>query len=281
MKYAARAALGAMVIYIFLGAGSSEAGVVLPARAASKPEPVATYWSAPSPPDATNTVAAQTQEQIVLSDENAEDLPLAAGGGKAVHVDLNTQEDVDDFIAKLLAEDSDGSDSAKAAQPPPPKKVLTEEEKAEEKRQKDLETQMKRKDITERHSKWEKRLKEEGRNAVDDLLEKVTAMRKDIVEKMRTTPEMFELLKTMQSDGMSHVHNTEKYLLKMQKEDKNGEGDRKLWETVLERVGKKVDEKTIEVTQYLQNWHANVMQKERDVVSPRTCASRDGTYTFV
>lgn len=282
MKYAARAALGAIVIYAVLGHSGTTASTAgnLQAHIASTPDSAPIYWSTPSTPEATPSPNHVREAKKAASPVPEEGVSSKEGPGAPVTVSTNDDGvqqitmdediDVDAFLAKLLAEDETLTGEMPAeAQPAHAKKTLTEEEKEEQKRMKELETKMKRDELTRRHTKWEKRLQEAGEEEEVELLAKVGKMRADIVDGMRSKPEMFDLLKKMQSDGFKHIENTERYLTKMEKEGKPDEEAEKKWKTIVEKVSKKLDDRTIETSTYLQNWHREIMQREKVVVSTR------------
>jgi len=176
---------------------------------------------------------------------------------------------MDEFLKKLFEEDGIPlpDDLKDHATPPPPPKALTPEEEAEIKRLQAIETKEKRADITGRHTQWEKKLTRVGEEELQDLMEKVNGMRKSVVDNMRTKPEMFNLLKTMQEEGFKQVEKTDKYLQKIIKEGKKDEEVSSKWTKVVAKVQKGLDTRTIETTTYLQNWYRDVMLKEKEVVS--------------
>lgn len=265
-------------MYAVLGHSGTTASAAgnLQAHSVLTPDSAPIYWSTPSTPEATPSPNHVREAKKAASPVPEEGVSSQEGPGAPVTVSTNDDGvkqivmdddiDVDAFLAKLLAEDETlTGDMPAAAQPAHAKKVLTEEEKEEEKRMKELETKMKREEITRRHTKWEKRLQEAGEEEELELLAKVAKMRTEVVDGMRSKPEMFELLKKMQSEGFKHIDNTEKYLNKMEKEGKPDEEAQKKWKTIVEKVSKKLDDRTIETSTYLQNWHREIMQKEKVV----------------
>jgi hypothetical protein len=279
MKYAARAALGAVVVYAVMGHGTMVTERDIEARGVSHVGPIPTYWSTPSNPEATPSsnqvedakrVAAPIPEQVAVPLQEAPGAPVTHSTNEGDAKETKTDDDADlEAFLKRLLEEEEGSQvpMPDRPQPPPPPKVLTEEEKAEQQRQKDIDTKLKRDDITRRHTKWEKRLQEAGQEEEEELLEKVRKMRMELVETMRTKPEMFQLLKKMQVDGLKHTENLERYLQKMQNDGEATEDVVNIWTQIVERVSRKLDDRTIETTAYLQNWHMEVIQKEKAVVS--------------
>jgi hypothetical protein len=279
MKYAARAALGAVVMYAVLGHGAMTAGRDIRARSASHVGPNPTYWSTISTPEATpspnhvgdaNKAAAPIPDEVVVPLQEAPEAPVTLSNNEYDVGEVKTDDDVDveAFLKRLLEEEEISQESIPDHLPPPPApKVLTEEEKAEQRRQQEIKTKLKRDDITGRHTKWEKRLQEAAQEEEEELLEKVRKMRMEVVEAMRTKPEMFQLLKKMQVDGLKDTENLERYLKKMQSDGEATEDTANIWMQIVDRVSRKLDDKTIETTTYLQNWHAEIIQKEKAVVS--------------
>jgi Zn-dependent M32 family carboxypeptidase len=249
-------------------------------------KPAPTYWSAAAAqatatsPDhvrAANTPAPPIPEEAVddiqgdvidapeTAASHGDESVLEKAAHKVTEFAGETKDEIEDFLQKLFEEDGIENDKAKEEAVPPPKE-LTEEEKEEQKRLKEQETKEKRADITGRHTKWEEKLEKAGQAEVDEMLEKIRKLRQEVVEGMRTKPEMFDLLKKMQEDGFKHMENTDKYLLKLGDNKANGPEGQKMWEKVLERVQKKLDDRTIEVSTFLQNWFRDVMQKEKALV---------------
>ncbi|PVG02097.1 hypothetical protein CPB86DRAFT_39819 [Serendipita vermifera] len=300
-RYAARGLLAAVVIAVLFrgedgfgspltgvsGRGTSNTNSASPVSGKDSSynfaKPAATYWSTAAAQATTTTAdhvkAANTPVPVpeeVVSD--AQDAVVDAPETAAAHGDESvlekvahkvtefageTADEIDDFLQKLFEEDGIEDKKAQEQAAPPPPKALTEEEKEEQKRLKEQETREKRADITGRHTKWEEKLEKAGQAEVDDMLEKIKNLRTEVVDSMRTKPEMFDLLKKMQQDGFKQVENTDKYLAKLQDNTANGPEAQKMWDKVLERVQKKLNDRTIEVSTFLQNWFRDVMQKEK------------------
>ena len=242
-------------MYAVLGHGSMTTGRDIQARDASNIEPNPTYWSTPSTPEAT------------LSPYHVENANKAAAPIPDEKMKMGDDADVEAFLKELFAEEEISQEDKPDHPPPPAQNVPTEEEKAEQQRQKEINTKLKRDDITRRHAKWEKRLQEAAQEEEEELLEKVRKMRMEVVDTMRTNPEMFQLLKKMQVEGLKHTEILEKYLQKMQNDGDTTEDTADIWKQIVDRVSRKLDDKTIETTTYLHNWHAEIVQKEKAVVS--------------
>lgn len=266
-------------MYAVLGHGSMTTERDIQGRGASHVGPNPTYWSIPSTPEATpspahvehaNKAAAPIPEEVVVPLQEAPGAPVAHSNNEDDAKETKTDDDVDveAFLKRLLEEEESLKvDTPDHIQPPPAPKVLTEEEKAEQQRQQEIKTRLKRDDVTRRHTKWEKRLQEAAQEEEEELLEKVRKMRMEVVETMRTKPEMFQLLKKMQVDGLKHTENLERYLQKMESDGEATEDTADIWMQIVDRVSRKLDDKTIETRTYLQDWHGEIIQKEKAVVS--------------
>ncbi|KAG8835595.1 hypothetical protein FRC17_002187 [Serendipita sp. 399] len=290
IKLTARMILASMLLYALLNYGDmapNRAHSSVASSHASIPKADVTYWSKPSAPRGTATPdhvqgsehpAAPVPEDVFIpehGDISPDATETAAGGGslddKFFEIDPD-KEDFEELIQKLLKEagTDTGEESIpiqyKEDQPPAPSqttKTKSEEELAEEKRLKDLETKEKREAIEGRHTKWEEKIEKAGAAELADLMEAARKMRNDVVQGMRTTPEMFDLLKKMQQDGTKHIYNTDKYLVKLQKEGAKDDAVKSKWEEIVRKVQKKLDDRTIETTTYLKNWYEGVMKKEK------------------
>lgn len=193
----------------------------------------------------------------------AAETPASANGGRKEAV-LHEDDDVEAFLQQLLAEEETEQEEKHDEQPP--KQQLTEEEIAEQKRLLEIETKEKREDITGRHTKWEEKLRVAGKAKVAEMLITAREMREEVVAKMRTSPEMFDLVKKMQEAGMKQVEGAERVLQKMVDSKENDEAGAKKWNKVVEKIQQKLNSRTIETTEYLQTWFNDVMAKEKKLV---------------
>lgn len=273
-KYAARAALGAIVLYAIFGSQSSprlskgstssfsSGGHRVPKEMGAS----TTHWSIPSSPQ--GTVTPDHVKADIPAPPTPEEQVSSEGAGTKETV-LDENENMDEFLKRLFEEDGIPlpDDLKDPLAPPPVQASISAEEQAEIKRLKDIETKEKREDITKRHTQWEKKLARAGEEELLDLMERVKAMRKAVVDDMRTKPEMFNLLRTMQEDGFKQVENTDKYLRKVSKDGKPDEEASSKWTKIVAKVQERLDARTVETTTHLQNWYKSVMLKEKGVVS--------------
>ncbi|KIM33703.1 hypothetical protein M408DRAFT_18734 [Serendipita vermifera MAFF 305830] len=277
LKYTARAALGAIVLYAVFGSQSSSGHLVAPSSEGGntygRNAAAATHWSVPSSPQATGTpdrvrdadapAPPKPEDQIVF-----ENLGASPEGSETKETVFDEDGNMDEFLQKLFEEDGIPlpDDLKKPIVPPPSaQKSISEEEKAEIQRLKDIETKEKRADITARHTKWEKKLARAGEEELLELLEKIKEMRKAVVDSMRTKPEMFDLLKKLQEEGFKQVEQTEKYLQKIIKDAQKDEETSSKWTKIVAKVQERLDKRTVETTSYLHNWYQDVMKKEKVV----------------
>lgn len=275
IKLTARAILASFVVYAVVSHATAHQRS---SSLSSSSTSTGVYWSTAAASQATGTPAhvqdvehpaAPVPEDVVKADVNdaaaeASRTPNAntdehkeSLAQKVIHkvteMAAETKDEIDQFLEQLFEEDGIDKDAN-----------LTPEQKAE-KGIKDAETKRKRAAIVARHEKWEDKLRWAGEHEFQELLEYINDARFSAVNKMRNTPEMFDLLRTMQEEGQKHIENTDKYLLKLKKDDKIDDSVAQQWKTVVEKVQKKLDDKTIEVTTYLKTWHQKAMEKEKAV----------------
>lgn len=236
----------------------------------------ATYWSKPSAAEATATPEEATSS--LFYGEHS----YPSRGERVKETTLDENENMDAFLKKLFEEDGIPlHEDLKTPAAPAPQVPLSEDEKAEMQRLKDIETKEKRAELNERHTRWERKLTRVGEEELLKLMEQVKVMRKTVIESMRTSPEMFNLLKSMQEDGFKQVENTDRFLQKMKKEDKKEEEVSSKWTKIVAKVRERLDGRTIETTTYLQKWYLGVMQKEKIVVSNHHVALVTAMLTIV
>jgi hypothetical protein len=244
----------------------------------------ATYWSMPSAPEATVTpdhikkgnAPPSPQPEELLSEPDAgaaasstsyrkHSHPSEGEGTKETTLDEN--ENIDDFLKDLFEDDGIPLPDDLKAPVAPSQTPLSEDEKAEIRRLQEIETREKRAEITKRHTQWEKKLGKAGEEELLELIERVKVMRRTVVESMRTKPEIFNLLNSMQEDGLKQVENTDRFLQKMKKDGSKEEEVSSKWTKIVAKVQERLNARTIETTTYLQKWYKDVMQKEKAVVS--------------
>jgi hypothetical protein len=293
-RYAARAALGAILLYAVLGSYSSRdiplCGVsqqykALVALKSPPQKAAATYWSMPSAPEATvtpdhikkgNAPPSPRPEELLSSEPDAEAAASSTSYGKHSHpsegerikeTTFDENENIDDFLKDLFEDDGIPLPDDLKAPVAPSQTPLSEDEKAEIRRLQEIETKEKRAEITKRHAQWEKKLAKAGEEELLELIEKVKVMRRTVVESMRTKPEMFNLLTSMQEDGSKQVENTDRFLQKMKKDGSKEDEVSSKWTRIVAKVQERLNARMIETTTYLQKWYKDVMQKEKAVVS--------------
>ncbi|KAG8821475.1 hypothetical protein FRC19_007736 [Serendipita sp. 401] len=300
IKLTARMILASIILHALLSYGNTSQNRVQSPNLSSPAsiyKPDTTHWSTPSAPQGTITPdhvqdaehpASPVPEDVVIPDSDdtiIDAMETGTGeseGFKVTELASDKQEEIEEFIRRLLQEDKGNTEERNVVQDEwvdseerevsleegehrssSARTKKTEEELAMEKRLKDIETKEKRANIEGRHTRWEEKLEKAGAEELAELIQKARKIRQDVVQTMRTTPEMFDLLKKMQQDGTKHVYNTDKYLLKLKKEGVKDDAVKSKWEEIVRKVQKKLDEQTIETTTYLKNWYESVMRKEK------------------
>jgi hypothetical protein len=179
------------------------------------------------------------------------------------------KETLEDFLAELFQESADESPADPVESPLAPNhKTLTEEEIAERKRLLEIETREKRAEITGRHTQWEARLEERGKELLVELLNQVKELRAHVSNDVRNNEEISKLFSGYENEANKAIKGVEVFFEKRIKIGKEVEQSVvKTWEEVLKKVQKKIDEKKREVEKDMQEYYNSYIEEEMDYAS--------------
>ena len=192
-----------------------------------------------------------------------------------VVAESNASEDkeaLDDFLAELfqnsesesIAVPADPAQTPLAEKPKPP----TEEEIAERKRLLEIETREKRIEITGRHTQWETRLEEQGKEILAELLEQVNKLRAYVSSDVSNNEDISKLLNGYENEANKAIKGVEAFFEKRIKIGKTVEESMvKTWEDVLKKVEKKFDDKKREVEKEMQEYYNAYIEEEAERAS--------------
>ncbi|KAG8759314.1 hypothetical protein FRC14_006154 [Serendipita sp. 396] len=232
------------------------------------PEPVLKESDSATIPQPTPT----TEPTISMSEDSTMDpldLPIRNPNYDEDVEDIEFWEDLEQWLSESILK----SDAPTETTQPPKPTRLTEEEKAEKKRREQEETAAKRKDITERHTKWEEELETLIAANFKQLVNTVGDIRSRVSKSFDSSPKISELRKIFAAQIGDATTETKKVLTKMREswEDRYGEmdedfGDKApLWAQILQdiqwRFTKRKDELNAEVSTWVAEW-----MKEESVV---------------
>jgi hypothetical protein len=190
-----------------------------------------------------------------------------------VAAESNTSGDkevLEDFLAELF-QNTEGEPSADPADPANPvqtplaqkPKSLTEEEIAERKRLLAIETREKRIEITGRHTQWEARLEERGKEELAELIKQVNELRAHVSNDVGNNEEISKLLNGFENEANRAIKGVEAFFEKRIKIGKKVEESViKTWEDVLKKVDKKIDDKEREVEKEMQEYYNSYIEEE-------------------
>lgn len=185
----------------------------------------------------------------------------------------NTSEDketLDDFLAELFPEGESSDNPADPVETPVPQnpKPLTEEEIAERKRLLAIETREKRIEITGRHTQWEVRLEERGKEILAEVLEQVNKLRAHVSSDVGNNEAISKLITGYENEANKAIKGVEAFFEKRIKIGKKVEESVvKTWEGILKKVGKKFDDKKREVEKEMQEYYNAYLEEEAEVAS--------------
>jgi len=182
-----------------------------------------------------------------------------------VVADTNTSEDkdtLDDFLAELF-QNPESESSAEPAEPVQTPKTPTAEEIAERKRLLKIETQEKRIEITGRHTQWEARLEERGKELLAALLKQVKELRAHVSSDVSNNEEISKLLIGYENEANKAIKGVETFFEKRIKIGKKVEESVvKTWEDILRKVAKKIDDKEREVEKEIAEYYTSYIKEE-------------------
>lgn len=193
--------------------------------------------------------------------------PLDHSFRETVHeviTESNNSEDkeiLEDFLAELFQEPEGGSsaDPVQAERPKP----LTEEEIAERKRRLEIETREKRTEITGRHTQWETRLEDRGKEILAELLKQVKELRVYVSNDIKKSEDISKLLSGYENEANKAIKGVEVFLEKRIKIAKKVEDSvMKTWEDVLKKVQKKFEDKKREVQGEMREYYNSYIDEE-------------------
>jgi hypothetical protein len=181
--------------------------------------------------------------------------------------------DLDDLYAELGLNDLDvgSTDEPEQSSEPeiqPQATPLSEEEQAaiaEQKRRLKEQTAIKRRDIMDRHTRWEAKLKEAISNARKELRKNLVASRKVAAAELKQSRAIRGEIDGLVEDAEKYLKGAEKYLSGMLKDSRNGKTDEEkqtMWERVVEKVDKKFEERLSQTEAVVNGWYDRVVNAE-------------------
>lgn len=195
--------------------------------------------------------------------------PADVSGVPVQQVFSELNEDPGDFSQFLedLGLDVDDTPSSPPGETHPAADILSEEEKAAKEAEKKAKVAAKRKDIEERHTKWEEDLVREKTKQSKIIKDFVAATRTAAVPGLKSNQVIRHAIETLNEEAEKALRGVEAYLGKLKEGGKAPIEQASLWERVLSKVEKKFDERVEHVEVTVNKWYEDeVMSKERDEV---------------
>jgi hypothetical protein len=138
-----------------------------------------------------------------------------------------------------------------------------DEEQLEELRLKKLaETAEKRRDIMDRHTKWEEKLDEAIKENKRALRKTLVAMRKAAVQELKTNNDVQSVVDLFVEHAEKFLKGAEVYLNNLKKESRTAEEKVALWTKVLEKVATKFTEHLHHAEAVVNGWYSGHLEKE-------------------
>jgi hypothetical protein len=175
-------------------------------------------------------------------------------------IDLDDDVDLEAFYADIGLSDEEPEE-------PEEEDVYTEpsldEEQLEELRLKKLaETAEKRRNIMDRHAKWEEKLNEAIKEKKKALRKILVAMRKVAVQELWANDDVQSAVDQFVENAEKLLKGTEVYLDNLKKESQTAEEKVASWTKVLDKVAKKFIEHLHHAEEVLNGWYNEHLEKE-------------------
>ena len=144
---------------------------------------------------------------------------------------------------------------------------VSDEEKAEAARVRAIETAEKRKDIMERHAKWEEEIDAAMKEQRKALRKVLVASRKVAAGKLKSSPTIRGEVDKLNTEAEKALKGLEAYFKKLAKESKGKDESVRLWDRVLLKVEDKYAERVSVVETMVNEWYMTVLNEELAEVS--------------
>lgn len=133
----------------------------------------------------------------------------------------------------------------------------------------------KRKEITERHSKWELELDELATEKKKLLKRSLLGLRKAAVVELKEHVDIRTAVERLVADAEKYLKGAEGYLKNLSKEDRKEEEKKALWVRVVDKVDEKFTGRLRETEVVVNEWYALVADAELAEVMKATAPVRD------
>ncbi|KAI0251393.1 hypothetical protein BJV78DRAFT_1282460 [Lactifluus subvellereus] len=138
-----------------------------------------------------------------------------------------------------------------------------DEEQLEELRLKKLaETAEKRRDIMDRHTKWEEKLDKVINEKKKALRKALVAMRKAAVQELETNTNLQSAVDELVENAEKFLNGAEAYLINLKKESRTADEKVALWTKVLDKVATKFTELLHRTEVVIHEWYNAHLEKE-------------------
>ncbi|KAI0272732.1 hypothetical protein BC834DRAFT_966707 [Gloeopeniophorella convolvens] len=145
---------------------------------------------------------------------------------------------------------------------PPP----TEEELEERRLQELAKTAAKRKDITDRHTKWEEKLDMAIKEKKKSLRKALVAMRKAAVQELEENAEVQSTIDQLVEEAEKFLKGAEAYLANLKKEPRTADEKNALWTKVLAKIDEKFVARLRGTEDVVNGWYKAHLEKEVEEV---------------
>ncbi|KAH9066904.1 hypothetical protein EDB87DRAFT_1588862 [Lactarius vividus] len=183
--------------------------------------------------------------------------------------------DLDAFYADIGL-DEEEPEEVPESEPVPTEDPPLSEEQLEELRLKKLaETAEKRRDITDRHSKWEEKLEKAIKEQKKSLRRILVAMRKAAVQEFRTNSDAKSAIGQLVENADKLLKGAEAYLANLMKESRPLDEKVTMWTKVLAKVDAKFMSYLRHIEDVVDRWYTSHLEREREQVKLAADTVRD------